>query len=102
MLQSSDYSDKLFPLLLAVFFFRVLHVVDFLHNATDVLSPGLNAHAVSPADVKMTDRAPVVVPNVKQPVEDVVVVLCVQYDFILAVEDGSRFLVDGTACAKEA
>ena len=82
--------------------FFLLHIVDPLQYAMDVLLPGLNAHAIRPADFQMTDRAPVLLSDVEQPVEDVVVVLRVQDDVVAAVEHRCRFGVDGATGAQEA
>lgn len=50
----------------------------------------------------MTDSSSVALADVKEPIEDVVVVFGVEYNLICAIEDGSCFAVDQATCSKEA
>ena len=50
----------------------------------------------------MADCAPIVLSDVEQPVEDIIVILRVQYDLISAVEDRSRFIADNATRSQEA
>lgn len=49
----------------------------------------------------MTDGSSVALADVKQPVEDVVVILGIRNDFVCAIEDGGSFDIDEAAGAEE-
>ena len=102
MLHLSDSGDKLLPALLDFFLCHTRHGIDPLQDSVYVLPARLDANAVSPADLKTTDCSAVVLPNVKEPVEDVIIVFGVQDDFIPTVEDFSCLVVDDATCPEEA
>ena len=66
-----------------------------------VPSPRLDTNSVGPADFQVTYGSAVAIADIKQPVEDVVVILGVYNDFVGAIEDGSCFGVYEAAGAEE-
>lgn len=93
--------DQLLPTLLDLFLLDVVHIVYCFHDMMYVSPPRLNAHTIRPANVKMTDRTPVVLANIEKPVKDIVVILCVETDLVDAIKDGSCFVVDRATCSEE-
>ncbi len=100
-LKQLHYIDQLLPMLLDLVFFRVLHIFNILQDAMDVAPPRLDADSVGPADFEMTDSSSIGLANVKQPVENVVVILGVCDDFVCAVKDGGGFGIYETADVEE-
>lgn len=66
-----------------------------------VASPRLNTDSVGPADFEVTYGSSVALTDIKQPVENVVVILGVYNDFVCAIEDGGGFGVYEAAGAEE-
>lgn len=46
---------------------------------------GLNADSIRPVDLKMTESSSVALADVKEPIEDVIVVFGVEYDLVCAI-----------------
>lgn len=88
-------------MLLGFVFFRFVHVFNVLQNAMYVASARLDTDSIGPTDFEMTDGPSVLRADIKQPVEDVVVVLSVGDDLVCAIEDGGSFGVYETAGAEE-
>ena len=82
-------------------FLRILHLLNILQNAMYVASSRFDTHAIRPADLKVTYGSSVVVADIKQPVEDFIVIFRVCNDLICAVEDGRCFGVYDAAGAEE-
>lgn len=68
----------------------------------NIFPSGLHADSIRPVDLKMTDRSSVTLTDIKEPIENVVVIFGVEYNIACAIEDGSRFAVDQATCSKEA
>lgn len=100
-LKPFHYVDQLLPMLLNFIFFRVLHILDVLQDAMYVPSPRLDTDSVGPANLKVTYGPSVALTDIKQPVEDVVVILSVYNDFVCAIEDGGGFSVYEAAGTEE-
>lgn len=100
-LKSLHYLDQLLPMLLNFVFFRILHIFNVLQDAMYVPSPRLDTDSVGPANFKVRNGSSVALANIKQPVEDVVVILSVYNDFVCAIEDGGGFGIYEAAGAEE-
>ena len=66
-----------------------------------VPSPRLDTDSVGPADLKMTYGSSIALADIKQPVEDIVVILGVGNDLVSAIEDGGGFSIYEAAGAEE-
>ena len=66
-----------------------------------VLSAGLDADTVGPADLKVTYSSSVPLADIQQPVEDVIIILSICNDFVCAVENRGGFGVNEAAGAEE-
>ena len=100
-LKSFNYVDQLLPMLLNFVFFRILHILDVLQDAMYVPSPRFDTDSVGPAEFKVTYGSPVALTDIKQPVENVVVILSVYNNFVCAIEDGGGFSVYEAAGTQE-
>ena len=67
----------------------------------NVASPRLDTDSIGPADFKVAYGTSVTRANIKQPVENVIVILSVCNDFVRAIEDGSSFGIYEAAGAEE-
>lgn len=88
-------------MLLNLIFFRLLHIFNVLQDAMDIAPPRFNTDSIGPADFEMTDGSSVALADIKQPVENVVVVLSVNNDFVCAMKDRCGFCIYETADAEE-
>ena len=102
VLQSLHDPDELLPALLDLFLLHIIHVIDKFQDTMYIPPPRFNAYPIRPAYLEMTDRAPVVLTDIEEPVEDVVVILCVEFDVVGVIEDGGCFVADGPTCSEEA
>lgn len=66
-----------------------------------VAPPRLNTHTICPADLQVAYSTTIVLADIEKPVENVVVVFGIEDDFVGAIENGGRFLVDEFADAEE-
>ena len=79
----------------------MLHIFNRLQ---DVVYPGSsrhNAHTVCPAEFEVPDSSPVPLADIKQPVEDVIIVFGIYNKVVCGVENGGCFGVYEAADAQE-
>ena len=78
----------------------MLHIFNILQDAMYPGSPRRNADTVSPAKFEVPYGSSILLADIKQPVEDVIVVFSIQDEFVCGVEDGGSFGVYEAADAQ--
>ena len=100
-LESLDQVNQLLSMDFSVTFFRTAHIFNVLQEAMYILSARLDTDSVGPANFKVAYGSSVALANIQEPVEDVIVILGIDNDFVCAVEYGCGFGVYEAAGAEK-
>lgn len=96
------HGDQLLAACQNLLFLRVLHVLYVPQNPMDVAPTGLNRNTICPADLEVTDGENVALADVQQPIENVIIVFCVDDNLVCAIEYGRCFVIDKATSSQEA
>ena len=79
----------------------MLHIFNALQDIVYAGSPRHNAHTIGPAEFEVPYGSAVPLADIKQPVEDVIVIFGIHNKLVCAVEYGGSFGVYEAADAQE-
>ena len=88
-------------MLFGFFLLRILHIFNALQDVAYSISSRHNARTVGPAEFEVPYGSPVPLADIKQPVEDVIVIFGIDNEVVCGVEDGGSFGVYEAADAQE-